>query len=85
MNVLSNDHPSYNPDACCGQDCVLQGMDSKEPCWGDVSVVDEVDLGDGDWTWSHACEGHWDCVANYGQYKPFTGPPSASPNPPRLD
>ena len=61
---------SYNPDACCGDDCYAIGMNDNEPCWGDVSVVSEETYGD-DWYWVHACQGHYSTYDCYGcEYKP---------------
>ena len=49
---------SYNPDSCCGTHCdYWYRHDDSEPCWGDVTVVDEVEGEDG-WEWVHCCEGH---------------------------
>lgn len=45
-------------DRCCGLACTWGTP--EEPCWGDVVVVDEEALGDDDWFWVHACEGHVD-------------------------
>jgi len=69
------DHPSYNVNACCGDHCYRHGDDEREPCWGPVAVVDEVEVGDGeggtDWVWMHACQGHLDTWDNpAGAYKP---------------
>lgn len=36
--------------------------DPGKPCWGEVSVIDEIDYGD-DWGWVHSCQGH---LAEYG-------------------
>ena len=48
-------HPTYNPDSCCGSDCCYEWIDD-EPCWGDVEVVDDLD----DVGWVHACKGHYE-------------------------
>lgn len=52
----------YNPSACCDTDCNLLGSNPEEPCWGDVSVVDEVEDENGDYVWVHSCSGHWDSL-----------------------
>lgn len=44
----------------CGEGCVAFESNPDQPCWGQVSAVDEVETSDGDWVWIHACEGHWD-------------------------
>jgi len=55
---------TYNPEACCGTDCSWHDTEG-EPCWGDVTVIDEVQYGEDEWGWIHACEGHLDD----GKYK----------------
>lgn len=53
---------SYNPNACCGADCNLLGNDPNEPCWGDVTCIDEIyDEDAEDHFWLHLCKGHVDC------------------------
>lgn len=60
----------YNPNACCGVDCAFNGRGRQsEPCWGDVTVIDEVQYGDDDYGWVHVCEGHKD-VYDDGIYIP---------------
>lgn len=44
--------------SCCDEWCQFRGVDDEEPCWGEVTVVDEEWNDDGDWWWIHACEGH---------------------------
>ena len=61
----------YDPDSCCGEDCEFYGKNPKEPCWGQVNVVDEIEIGDGDYKWIHECEGHDDCWEYGGSYKSF--------------
>lgn len=49
---------SYKQADCCrGVDCVLLDAYDDQPCWGQVTVVDE-DYTEDDWWWVHACEGH---------------------------
>lgn len=59
---------SYNPDACCGDACYKLGDNPNQPCWGNVAVIDEVELEDGDYAWVHACRGHEDYYYG-GEYK----------------
>jgi hypothetical protein len=64
----------YNPDACCGAHCfAFRSNNQAEPCWGDVSVASEIEIGgdeDGpDSVWVHECEGHADCFEDGGTYK----------------
>lgn len=60
---------SYN--AChCGGDCFALSKDPiNEPCWGQVEVSDEVQMGD-DWVWIHECKGHLFCYSEGAKYKP---------------
>lgn len=62
----------YNPDACCGNHCFAIGR-KEEPCWGDVSVASEIEIGgdeDGpDYMWVHECEGHAGCFEDGDSYK----------------
>lgn len=53
---------SYAPSKCCGGvDCwAAEYSTAEQPCWGEVSAVAELDLGDGDFCWVHGCEGHTD-------------------------
>ena len=67
MENISN---KYDPDSCCGEDCIFYGKNPKEPCWGQVDVVDEIETVDGDWEWIHECEGHDDCWDRKGNYRP---------------
>lgn len=48
---------SYKKADCCGDDCVMLDAYDDQPCWGQVTVIDE-DYWDDDWCWVHACEGH---------------------------
>ena len=49
---------SYNPKACCGDDCYFDHYSTEaEPCWGNVEVIDEISS-ENDWWWVHACRGH---------------------------
>lgn len=57
----------YNPGACCGSDCSYFGADSKEPCWGNVHLVDEVEV-EGEYRWIHECEGHSGVFSGYAKY-----------------
>ena len=47
--------PSAKAD-CCNETCSFEDLDG--PCWGNVTVVDEQPVGDDDYQWVHACEGH---------------------------
>ncbi len=49
----------------CGEVCGIQQDD--EPCYGEVSPVDEST--EDDWIWSHRCEGHYG-KWGYGPYTP---------------
>lgn len=57
--------PPVKPCDCGATcDCAHDG----NPCWGQVSPVDEVPVDeDGDYAWIHACEGHFD-VYDSGDY-----------------
>ena len=47
----------------CGADCHIRDFEEEEregKCWGQVRAVEELDYGDGDYGWIHACEGHVD-------------------------
>jgi len=59
---------SYNPKACCGDNCFALGYNPVEPCWGDVSVTEEEVSTNEAW-WIHECKGHANCY-NGGKYKP---------------
>lgn len=61
--------PSYDPDACCGDDCFAIGTPGQ-PCWGPVGVVDEVSGEDGDYYWIHSCQGHRNTFDSNEPYKP---------------
>ena len=53
----------------CGSQCIYQYREN-EPCWGDITVSDEIYDGN-DWSWIHVCSGHyevWD-GGNYIQKK----------------
>lgn len=52
---------TYNPSACCGDDCWIFNIDDDKygPCWGDVEVICEEGGGD-DYYWVHGCQGHKD-------------------------
>lgn len=52
---------TYKEADCCNSDCDLAWTSTEyKPCWGNVAVVDEIDLGDGEgYRWVHVCEGHW--------------------------
>jgi|14_taG_2_1085336.scaffolds.fasta_scaffold00117_46 hypothetical protein len=45
----------YKKSDCCGEDCDM--LDSKDPCWGEVRLVDEWHW-EGDHWWVHMCQGH---------------------------
>ncbi len=52
--------PSYKQADCCVNcdcDCDYLNWYDNEPCWGQVTVVDEIYSDDDSW-WIHACEGH---------------------------
>lgn len=52
---------TYKEGDCCSNcSCDLAWTSTEyKPCWGNVGVVDEIDLGDGEgYRWVHACEGH---------------------------
>lgn len=55
---------AVTPCGGCGAPCAWAWKDDKaEPCWGEVTAVDEVLEADGGWCWIHACSGHapvWD-------------------------
>ena len=55
---------------CCQESCSFehQGDGRREPCWGDVDLVDAADTWDGR-IWIHACSGHAE-VAFGGDYTP---------------
>jgi len=62
---------SYNPKACCGDDCYYFNIGDEKKygeCWGDVEVVGEecYDYGDDniDWNWVHSCQAHKDMYDN---------------------
>jgi hypothetical protein len=63
---------SATPCKGCGAKCAWAGVaeEGDSPvCWGRVSVIDDVEEGDGGWTYIHACDGHapiWDG----GEFKP---------------
>ena len=59
-------------DYCCkGFDCCFFGDSTpEEPCWGVVSVIDEICYGD-DYNWIHCCEGHEVNYLGNGKYFPF--------------
>ena len=58
---------NYKP-CTCGADCVYFGMNDNEPCWGETGPVEEVEIGDGEYGWIHACEGHKE-IHDGGEYK----------------
>lgn len=64
--VKLNISKSYRAAECCGAEC--DWFDEDKVCWGQVNVVDEVDDGDGDWYWVHACEGHQE-ICYGGEYQ----------------
>ena len=69
----TNETCNYGNDyeSCgCGDDCGMLNMNKDEPCYGQVDVVDEVEIGKDDWMWVHMCEGHAACKCHYGKYKP---------------
>lgn len=56
------------PKPCnCGAPCAWSHR-IGEPCWGPVSVVDDVDEGAVGSTWIHACQGH-EAVWDGGPYR----------------
>ena len=54
--------PSYGYKRCCmGSECYkLYSNSEKDPCWGEISAIDEQTVGDDDYYWIHSCEGHAD-------------------------
>jgi len=46
-------------DCYCGAPCLF--AKDGEPCWGEISAVEEVYDEAGDYYWIHACDGHVDC------------------------
>lgn len=76
MSETTSAAPSYRPGDCCGSaDCVYLGSATMGQCWGQVMVIDEMEIGtEGDdchdWVWVHACEGHREVWGGYGPYKP---------------
>lgn len=71
MDEEEEQHESYRPGACCGDDCWAIYRDD-EPCWGDVEVIDEVVCGS-DWAWVHGCQGHLDQEKPYVPFKEGSG------------
>ena len=58
--------PSYKQAVCCvNTECCHLGRNENEPCWGEVTCVDEVTLGDDDYSYIHACKGHADWNGYY--------------------
>lgn len=58
LNNKPNILPSYKTADCCkDKDCDWLDATSTEPCYGQVTVVDEIYTEDDCW-WVHACEGH---------------------------
>lgn len=53
---------TYRPCGHCGCDCDNLDWQDNEPCWGEVTVVDEDtwedESGHPDSAWVHACKGH---------------------------
>jgi hypothetical protein len=65
---------SYKPSTCCGAECFRYKGYPDEPCWGQVTVIEEETAGDDQW-WIHACQGHQDCYCNpHGKYRPEPTP-----------
>lgn len=56
------------PCDCGSLRCDYADVQEIEPCWGEITVVDEVYTEDDYW-WVHACEGHEDVNAG-DPYKP---------------
>ena len=52
----------------CGATCDY-AWDTDHPCWGEVCAEDEIDVDIGEYTWLHACEGHYG-MSNGEAYKP---------------
>jgi len=48
--------PSYKR-CCVGGECDFKST-PEQPCWGEVNAVDEIEGGDGEYWWVHACQGH---------------------------
>jgi hypothetical protein len=63
--------PSYAPCEC-GEDCPCRSTEER-PCWGAVTVVDEIPTEDGP-GFIHACEGHAKPVTDSGDYTPERKP-----------
>lgn len=54
----------------CGATCDWAwAAEDTEPCWGSVSAVDELECGDGDYQWVHACSGHEAQAVGLGGYE----------------
>jgi hypothetical protein len=73
--------PSYRGGLCCRAECELAWRQEDHPeeiCWGKVEVAGEVPVGDDEWAWVHACEGHRYCLDG----EPYVPePPSCSQTP----
>lgn len=69
---------SASYESCgCGSDCMYLDLEQNTeatPCWGKVEAADEIDWGDGDYCWVHACEGHY-AVYNSEPYLAETDKP----------
>ena len=56
---------------CCNALCYTGENRPEEPCWGDVTCIDET-WDDEDAYWVHACDGHQPAYEG-GKYKPEYG------------
>lgn len=56
----------------CQSDCYMLDINenANEPCWGEVNAIDEIDWGDGEYSWVHCCEGHWNMYQSNEPYIP---------------
>jgi len=68
----------YNTCRSCGCDCCLFEANANEPCWGKVEAVEEVEIGNGDFGWIHACDGHAQSWDGFGPYKPEPETPTVA-------
>lgn len=60
---------SYKQATCClDHDCDFEEDD--QICWGEVTVINEVQIGEDAWAWVHACEGHYNVLNSGGKYIP---------------
>lgn len=66
--------PAASYKACtCGADCWAEGTNDNEPCWGEVSAIDEW-YSEDDYGWIHGCEGHDGDMYCGKSYRPEPAP-----------